>query len=119
MGPLKSFTCQYGGFHSVSWHYSFAKENGHLYLTAVGYNGVDLNVHIRLSQEEINQLTTVIIEENLAALKGCNESDDDLLDGYGFHLSIEFQAYTITADTYGILPENHDQWHPALAAYGC
>lgn len=116
-GQLESFTYKYGSYHSGYWEYEISDVNGDLYLTAKGMNGVELNVHKKLNLEDIEKLTSIVVEQNLSSLDGYQKSDDGVLDGYSFFLDIQYQNHSITCSAYHKVPANYAEWHDVLVTY--
>ena len=114
---LTVFEYDYGSFNGGERKYTIRAEGAGYLFTARGYNGVDLNVEAPVNRGDLDGLAAVIRDNGIASWDGFDKRDPNILDGYGFSLSAEFESWTLEAHGYEKYPQNYEAGHAALSAY--
>ena len=92
---LQMFEYNYGSFNDGEWNFKIIYEKNKYLFTAVGYNGVDIDTEKYVSQDVIEELERIIISNNILSWNGFDNRDQDILDGYGFRLRVEYYDDTV------------------------
>ena len=123
LGALTALTYNYGSFHGGEWNFTITPErpdqvdehSPKYHFLARGFNGVALDVDGFFDQTLMDQLARVLHDRGILQWHGFAERDTDVLDGYSFHLTAQFEHGTLTAEGYERYPENYDAAHNVLA----
>ena len=113
-GKLVGISYSFGSFNGGYWEYEIVERDGKLYFTAMGSNGVDLDIDAKISEKELEKFEKIIEDRDILGWNGFSERDDDILDGYSFSLSADYEDTTLTASGYEIYPDNYETAHKAL-----
>ena len=116
-GKLLGASYSFGSFNEGQWDYRIAELDGKLYFTAEGSNGVELDIHAEVSIQKFEEFEKIIESNHIQNWHGFNECDDEVLDGYGFTLTIDFEEGSLTASGYESYPENYEVIHESLVDY--
>ncbi|MDR0840367.1 MAG: hypothetical protein LBN26_03145 [Christensenellaceae bacterium] len=121
-GRMLSFAYEYGSFNGGQYEYSITREmdalgGEHLYFSAKGSNGVDLRAAAEIEQPVLEELASIFAAHNIYAWDGFNKRNDNILDGYGFSLSADFEGGSLAASGYEKEPRGYGAGHAALAGY--
>ena len=98
---LLSLTYDYGSYFGGSWDFSITKEGSTYLFTAVGGNGVDMNVEKEVDKSVIEDLQKIISEQKLCLRDGVHMHDEDILDGWNEDFQAEFSTGEVTYEYYG------------------
>ena len=121
-GQLKALTYSYGSFNGGQWDYAVSceseadvdEDSPKCHFTAKGSNGVDMDVEGYFPQAIMDQLKSVIVAHGILQWDGFDERDEEILDGYGYKLTAEFENGILTASGYEKYPENYKTGHAFL-----
>ncbi len=117
-GVMEDFSYHYGSYNGGYWDYDIAKdEDGLFYITAHGSNGVMLDSYIELDSDIMEELNSLVLEQEIEKWNGFDKSDNSVDDGYGFKLIVNYENHNITALGYMEEPRNYDTAHIALTEF--
>ena len=117
-GNVVKCSYSYGSYFGGYYEYHLALSGEECTFTAMGFNGVALDVARTVDSAALLRLQEIIKAHSLHKWDGFYESDDDVLDGYSFDLSAEFDdGQTLSASGYMKYPKNYDDAHDALTAF--
>ena len=118
-GLCTEFSYHFGSYHGGYWEYDIYQDGEQVYLTAQGFNGVELAVEkAEVDALVLEDLVRIVEENQIYQWDGYSKSDDDVLDGYGFGLAATFESgRTLSASGYMMYPKGYDEGHKALADY--
>ena len=114
---LIGFSYSYGGYPGGRWEYNIQEKDGKLYLTARGWNGVDLDVNAEIPLSTLAQLESIIDEYDIVNWDGFDKQDSSVSDGYMFSLECVYSNRTVVAKGHMNYPPNYNAAHQALADY--
>lgn len=115
---IQEFHYFYGSYFGGYWDYSIVTEDGKTVLTANGRNGVELSVESEIPAEALEELKNILIKEDIGAWNGFSKSNDGIMDGHSFSLSVLFSdGKTIAASGYMKYPANYEAGSKALEEY--
>ena len=115
---IESFTYNYGSGEGAWNEYSITIKNGKYNIKGVGYSESTLNINKDIKSSDMDKLNSIIKENNIASWDGFDESDNNVLDGYGFKLVVKYKnGNTIEAKGYMKYPDNYKKGHNALEEF--
>ena len=116
--PITSFRYEYGSYFGGYYDYQIENDDGKNILTASGANGVKLDIQTELSKKELQELSRIINENNIQEWNNFDGKNNDIMDGYSFHLKVSYKdGTTINADGYESYPNNYKAGHKALETF--
>ena len=117
-GSITEFSYHYGSYFGGDYEYDLMLQEDHaVHFTARGYNGIELDIDKEVDPSVLEELSSVITDNHLETWEGFSESDDSVLDGYGFFLQVKYNdERTLTASGYASYPENYQEVHDKLVA---
>lgn len=114
-GSITEFSYHYGSFFCGYYEYDIASHGVEVHFTAIGMNGVELDIDKEVDSSILEELSSVITNNHLEKWDGFSKSDDNVMDGYGFTLIVKFDdGRTLTVDGYEKYPKNYEKVHEAL-----
>ena len=115
---ISVFSYHYGSFFEGYYGYDIEYTDGKIMFTAKGRNGVDLDINKDIDKAKLDELAKLINEEKIYKWNDFSESDDNVMDGYGFGLKVEYEdGGYIEASGYGKYPDDYDKHHKALVTF--
>ena len=123
LGALTSFEYNYGSFNGGAYEFMIININettsdAPVYrFIAEGSNGVDMYANAEVGADVLADLKEIIVSQNIFTWDGFDKRDKNLLDGYGFDLTVAFENGSIEASGYEKYPANHAQGHRALSEF--
>ena len=116
---IKTFHYNFGSYFAGYWEYDISLDENEDYIfKAKGQNGVILNIDKKVSIDVLNDIKKIINNNKIYKWNGFSKTDDNILDGYGFNLIIEYtNGEVITASGYTKFPDGYDVGHKALSEY--
>ncbi|MEA5002895.1 MAG: hypothetical protein VB081_05300 [Christensenella sp.] len=115
---IQEFHYSFGSYFGGYWDYTIVNADGKTVLTASGSNGVDLSVDSKIPSEALDDIKTILAQQDIGAWNGFSERDDGVMDGYSFSLSVLFSdGKTLKADGYMKYPANYEAGSKVLAEY--
>ena len=116
---ILSISYEYGSFSGGYWSFDLRLEDGHVFLSAQGSNGVDLEIKSQpVPDNALVELQNIIADHDIILWNGFSKRDDDILDGYSFELDINYEnGAELHASGYMMEPDNYKQGHAALSEY--
>ena len=71
-----------------------------------------------IPEEALKALQEIVRERGILAWNGFDKEAESLMDGYGFGLEIEYaDGTTVSAQGYGVFPEEFEEANAALSAF--
>jgi len=116
-GRLLEFSYSFGSFHGGELSYRIFEEDGKVYFTGWGANGISLDARGEVPGETLSDIQRIIEENNIERWDGFDEADWDIHDGYSFLLTAEYEDRTLSAKGYMRYPSGYETGHLALAGY--
>lgn len=115
---IKSFHYSYGSFLNGYLDYDIREENGTIFLSASGKNGIDLEIDKEVDEKILEDIEKLIEDNHIENWNGFSEVDHDILDGYSYNLIIKYKnGKKLLATGYMKFPANYEQGHKALTEY--
>ena len=116
---ILSISYEYGSFFGGYWDFELHLEDDQVLLSAQGSNGVDLDINSQpVPDNVLVELQDIIAGNGVMLWDGFSKRDDDVLDGYSFALSINYEnGEELSASGYMMEPDNYEQGHAALSEY--
>lgn len=91
VGEIKSFYYYYGGGEGPAYQYELQSEDGKVYFTAKGLNGVIMNVQCEVDESVMTQLKEIVDTHNIYNWDGFNRKKHFIMDGSSFKLEITYE----------------------------
>lgn len=117
IGKLTAFSYEFGSFHGGYYDYIIQRKDGDLYLEGEGTNGADLDVHMKVDDQTLDDIVAILNKTDVYSWNGFDKRDNSILDGYSFSLSGTFERGDLSASGYEKYPQNYDAFHKALTGY--
>ncbi len=115
---ITKISYDYGSYHGGYYSYNITVNEDAITFYATGGNGVDLDINKEIEKDKITELEKIIKDNEIYNWDGFDEYDQDVYDGYGFTLKIEYKDGKKTeAQGYMLYPKNYDEGHKALVNY--
>ena len=114
-GAIESFRYSFGSGEGEYYEYKIDYKDG-----KYTYNGVGtgLNTTKTIDSSNIEKLSKIIDENKIKDWNGFNQSKNNILDGYGFNLKVEYKTgYKIEAQGYMMYPSNYKQGHEKIVEF--
>jgi len=114
------FSLGSGSFHGGTADFAITKIDGDYFFTASGGNGLEMFVETPqwIPSQEVDTLRHIMEAGGVGAWDGFYGSDENVLDGFGFNLSVEMEGdISINARGYERFPENFDEVFPLLSSH--
>lgn len=110
IGDITYFSYSYGSFFGGYYDYELKSEDGKVYFIAKGLNGVDLDVQCEIDSSVMKQLQEIVDKYELSKWDGFNKSDDNIMDGDSFSLTITYEnGEEIKVSGYMKYPKRYDE----------
>lgn len=123
LGALRAFKYSFGSYSGGSYVYSIASETDDDGSERVMLRSKVENIEHPEETSRVvdgsvlDELSAIIFENGIANWDGFSESDDSILDGYGFVLEAQFENGTIAAMGYMKEPRGYEKAHTVLVDY--
>lgn len=115
---IESFIYNYGSGEGEYNEYSINIRDGKYYIKGVGYSESTLNINKVIKSSDMEKLNNIIKDNNIDSWDGFDESEDNVLDGYGFKLIVKYKnGDSIEAKGYMKYPDNYKKGHNALEEF--
>lgn len=115
---IQSFEYHYGSYNPGYKEYKIYTANNKIYISAKGFNGIDLNIDKEVDKSILNDISEIVKENKIYEWNEFNKSDKNVTDGNSFKLKIKYvDGKEINAYGYMKYPKNYEQGHKSLVTY--
>lgn len=118
---VEKFTYTYGSYNGSYGNCQIYKRDEKVYISLQTHddlNSKDINMGKEIDKSVLKEIKRIVKENEIYKWNGFNASDDDVLDGDGFNLEIEYEGgEKIKANGYMKYPENYEKGSKALIDY--
>lgn len=115
---IVSFHYDYGSYNGGFWEYDIYIEENNTYIEANGQNGVDLRIDKQIDDSVLEDISTIINENEIYKWYGFDKRNTSIYDGYSFLLEVEYEdGEKASAKGYMSYPKNYDEGHEVLSNY--
>lgn len=116
-GALKSFSYSFAS-DGGSTKYTLTPDSENRLCLQVENTGKQLyNTAVVISEKDIETLETILKENNVPGWNGFEKKRENVYDGFGFDLNIQYENTSVTASGYEMYPENFQDTHKLLVEY--
>lgn len=116
--PPNHFKYFFGSYNGGYYEYEIYKDGDKIIFTALGINGVDLDVKREVDYSVLYNIQDIIDDNNAFKWNGFNKRDTDILDGHSFSLLVEYDTdEEIKASGYIKYPKNYQTFEKAIKKY--
>ena len=113
-GKLVGISYSFGSINGGEWNYQIFERNGSLFFSGKGFNGVDLDVEIGISDKVLEEFEEIIDSYGIRDWHGFNKQALDVMDGHSFDLVVNYENGSLTASGYMFYPDGYETGHKAL-----
>lgn len=105
---IVEFSYSYGGYFEGYYEYQIIVKDEKVSYTAVGYNGVDLNINETIDKSNVEVIEKIIKNNDVGKWNGFNRSNNNVEDGSSFSIKIKYSdGSIIKAHGSNCFPKNY------------
>jgi len=116
---LVAFAYSQGGYPDDDYEFKvYTDESGQTYVSAQGFNGVNLFMRLRVDKAVFAELERIVDQYDLRVWDGFHQTEPEIMDGHLFALEMEFSDGThVVASGHMRYPAGYEEANAAIMAY--